>query len=61
MIGRVLNEVKAMGSQMQETDSLRFARDASTDKKLDEILSRQRKYARRLEDLITEFNVSYYY
>ena len=58
---QVLNEIKAIGSQIQETAAQRFPRDDSLEKKVDEMLRHQIMHSNKLDDLVAEFNVSHYY
>ena len=58
MVGRILSDIKEVVSAVRDNGSAQRDRDVALDIKLNDILRRQTTMGRRLEDLITEFNVS---
>jgi hypothetical protein len=58
LVGRVLTDLKEVGSLVREAGAKQLDRMCTLEKKMDECLRRTLVHGRLLEDLIKEFNVS---
>ena len=58
MVGRVLDDVKEVRSLVRDNDAQQFGWDMDLDMKIDKVLRHLKMIDSRLDDMMTEFNVS---